>query len=101
MNIPLLANASAPPALPDAQAIARNEKAATDFEALLLAPVLESLQKTFGGDPNSEDDKTVGASDYRHLATQAFSQAIASRGGIGIAQLILRHLSTPKAGAQP
>jgi Rod binding domain-containing protein len=70
--------------------VLKNEKAARDFEALLLTPVLDSLQKTFAGD--SEDAKTPGASDYRSLGTQALAQAIAARGGIGIAQLILRHL---------
>ncbi len=83
---------------PDAQAvaknIAKNEKAARDFEALLLAPVLDSLQKTFAGD--SEDDKTLGASDYRQMGSQALAQAIADRGGIGIARLVLRHLQPPK-----
>jgi Rod binding domain-containing protein len=79
---------------PDAKAVQKNAKAARDFEALLLTPVLDSLQKTFGGDAG--DDKIPGASDYRNMATQALTQAIAARGGIGIAQLILRHLQTPK-----
>jgi Rod binding domain-containing protein len=73
---------------------AKNQKAARDFEAMLLTPVLDALQKTFAGD--SEDSKTPGASDYRALATQALAQAIAARGGIGIGDLILRHLSPPK-----
>ncbi len=72
----------------------KNEKAARDFEALLLTPVLDSLQKTFAGD--SEDSKTPGASDYRQMGSQALAQAIATRGGIGIAQLVLRHLQPPK-----
>lgn len=70
----------------------KNGKAARDFEALLLTPVLDSLQKTFAG----SDDKTVGASDYRHMATQALTQAISARGGIGIAKLILQNLQAPK-----
>lgn len=78
----------------DAKTIAKNEKAARDFEAMLLTPVLDSLQKTFAGD--AEDAKTPGASDYRLMATQALAQSIAARGGIGIAQLILRHLQPPK-----
>ena len=48
--------------LPSAKAVTKNAKAARDFEALLLTPVLDALQKTFGGD---EDAKTPGASDYR------------------------------------
>ena len=77
-----------------AKAVLKNEKAARDFEALLLTPVLDSLQKTFAGDP--EDSKTPGASDYRQMGSQALAQAIAARGGIGIAQLVLRHLQPPK-----
>ena len=84
-------NTSSPP---DAKSVnAKNEKAARDFEALLLTPVLDALQKTFAGD---EDAKTPGASDYRQMGSQALAQAIAARGGIGIAQLILRHLQPPK-----
>ncbi len=53
--------------LPAASAL-KNEKAARDFEAMLLTPVLDSLQKTFAGD--SEDAKTPGASDYRLMANR-------------------------------
>jgi Rod binding domain-containing protein len=89
--------------LPDAKALSRNdvrknEKAARDFEALLLTPVLDALQKTFAGD--SEDSKSPGASDYRALGTQALAQSIADRGGIGIGKLILRHLQPPKVSGE-
>jgi Rod binding domain-containing protein len=96
MNITLAATPIPPPAANPAslKATLKNEKAALDFEAMLLTPVLDSLQKTFAGD--SEDSKMPGASDYRHMATQALAQSIAARGGIGIARLILRHLATPK-----
>ena len=76
------------------KAVLKNEKAVRDFEAMLLTPVLDSLQKTFAG--HSEDDNIPGASDYRQMATAALAQAIAARGGIGIAQLILRHFDPPK-----
>lgn len=72
----------------------KNEKAARDFEAMLLTPVLAALQKTFAGD--AEDSKAPGASDYSLMGTEALAQSIAARGGIGIAKLILRHLQTPK-----
>ncbi|HWY04023.1 MAG TPA: hypothetical protein VNX60_10170 [Candidatus Acidoferrum sp.] len=78
----------------DLKAVLKNQKAARDFEAMLLTPVLDSLQKTFAG--NSEEASITGASDYRQMATAALAQAIAARGGIGIAQLILRHLQPPK-----
>jgi Rod binding domain-containing protein len=96
MNITLASTFIPPPdaKLPDAKTAVKNEKAARDFEAMLLTPVLDSLQKTFAGD--SKDAKTPGASDYRQMGSQALAQAIAARGGIGIAQLILRHLQPPK-----
>lgn len=85
------ASSSIPPVanLPSAKAVTKNAKAARDFEALLLTPVLDALQKTFGGD---DDAKTTGASDYRALGTQALAQSIAASGGIGIAKLILSRM---------
>jgi Rod binding domain-containing protein len=96
MNITLASTSIPPPVAnpANAKAAVKNEKAARDFEAMLLTPVLDSLQKTFAGD--SEDPKTPGASDYRQMGSEALAQAIAARGGIGIAQLILRHLQPPK-----
>ncbi len=93
-----LASTSIPPPSanpPNPKAVLKNQKAACDFEAMLLAPVFDALQKTFAGGME-KDDKTPGASDYREMGTQALAQAIAARGGIGIAQLILRHLDAPK-----
>jgi Rod binding domain-containing protein len=80
--------------VPAKNAVLKNAKAAQDFEALLLTPVLDALQKTFAG--GGEDEKTPGADDYRQMGTQALAQAIAARGGIGIAQLVLRHFEAPK-----
>jgi len=104
MNVSLLPNSTSPnlrsspnmtTANPAAlKAVLKNEKAARDFEAMLLTPVLDSLQKTFAG--NSEAAIIPGASDYRQMATAALAQAIAARGGIGIAQLILRHFDPPR-----
>jgi Rod binding domain-containing protein len=76
--------------------IAKNEKAARDFEAVLLTPVLDALQKTFSSFGASSDSTTVGANDYRQMGTEALAQSIAVRGGIGIAQMILSHLQSPK-----
>ena len=99
MKITLDTNSVSPPAAAvPARANLKNEKAARDFEAMLLTPVLDSLQKTFAGD--SGNSKTPGASDYRLMATQALAQSIAARGGIGIAHLILRHLETPKVSSE-
>lgn len=68
----------------------RGAKAAREFEAQLIASVLESLEKTFGGIPG--DESMAGADDYNYVGTRAFSQALAEKGGFGIAALILKHL---------
>ncbi len=77
---------------------AKAEKAARDFEAVLLASLLDSLQKTFAGTP--EDDPS-GSSNYALMGTQALASAMAARGGIGIARLILqqwRQTKVPEMG---
>lgn len=68
--------------------VGRAEKAARDFEAVLLGSLMDSLQKTFSG--NSED-APAGSGDYGFMGAQALASALAARGGIGIAQLILNH----------
>ena len=71
----------------------RTEKAAREFESVLLTSLFDSLQKSFAFD--AQDD-TPGASDYRLMGTRAMAEAISDRGGIGIARLILDHLQLPE-----
>jgi Rod binding domain-containing protein len=86
MNLSIAADRARFPATP-AAGKAKAEKAARDFEAVLLGSLLESLQKTFAGTP--EDDAS-GTSNYAVMGTQALASALAERGGIGIARLILQ-----------
>jgi Rod binding domain-containing protein len=85
--------ASLPGIATSAPPLGKGAKAARDFEAILLASLMDSLQKTFSG---VAQDSTPGASDYRLMGTQTLAAAIADHGGIGIARLILGHLQTPK-----
>jgi len=73
----------------NAPPISKGEKAARDFESLLLTSLFDSLQKTFAWD---HQDATPGASDYRLMGTRALAEAVAAGGGIGIARLIVGHL---------
>jgi len=68
----------------------RGAKAARQFEANLIASMLESLEKTFATVPG--EDSLAGADDYNYLGTQALASGLAARGGFGIADLIIRHL---------
>ena len=70
-------------------------KAAQDFESLLIGSLLRSLESSFETLPGGEV-KDVGSDDYRYMATQALSNALAERGGLGIARQILAHLRVTK-----
>jgi Rod binding domain-containing protein len=74
---------------------AKAQKAASDFEAVLLGSLLDSLQKTFAGSMASED-APFGSGDYALMGTQALASAMAARGGIGIARLILQQWQQTK-----
>jgi len=69
--------------------IGKGEKAAHDFESLLLTSLFDSLEKTFAW---GHEDTTPGAGNYRLLGTRALAEAVAAGGGIGIARLIVSHL---------
>jgi len=73
-----------------AAAPAKAEKAAADFEGILLHSLLEKLQSTFAG--IREDDASGG--NYAALGTQALASAIAARGGLGIARMLLQQWQT-------
>ena len=64
-------------------------KAAREFEAILLQNWLEKMNKSFVGDEQSQD---AAHDTVTSLGTQAISTALAARGGIGIASMILRQL---------
>jgi peptidoglycan hydrolase FlgJ len=80
---------SAPAALPSSHPAGKTkaERAAREFEAVLLGSLLSSLQKTFAGTPGGNSSEN---SNYTAMGTQALASAMAARGGLGIAQLILR-----------
>jgi len=73
-------------------------KAAQEFEAILLSSWLEKLQSSFAG----PDDGSDPAHDtLASMGTQAIASALAARGGIGVAKLLLQHLTKPAATAGP
>ncbi len=72
----------------------RIQKAATDFEALLLAQMLKSARESAGGGivGDSSDDSDAN-STMVELGEQQFAQALASSGGLGIAKMVVTGLS--------
>ncbi len=64
-------------------------KVAQDFEGVLLSTWLQEVQKN-SLDP-SGSDLDSGSGTLQSLGTQAVAQAIAQRGGLGIARMIVDH----------
>ncbi len=65
-------------------------KAAHEFEAILLQNWMEKMNHSFLGNDSSLDPAHDTVSS---LGTQAIATALAARGGIGIANMILRQLA--------
>ncbi len=80
----LAASSARPAPLPDKLA-----KAAQEFEAILLTSWLEKMNESFVGSQESQDPAHDTVSS---LGTQAIASALAARGGIGIASMLLRQL---------
>ena len=92
MNLSLMSDITRMPAAHPAGKV-KAEKAAQDFEAVLLGSVLESLQKSFAG---PSEDAPVGSDNYALMGTQALAAAMSAHGGIGIARMILHQWQQSK-----
>lgn len=66
---------------------------------MMLAKLWEGMDKTFGVDPSAEDDDP-GADTMRSLGIQSTSMALATQGGIGLAQIMFKQLD-PIVGIGP
>ena len=65
-------------------------KAAEDFETILISELWEQFQS--GLSSLSGGSQPAGSDTLNSLATQSLSSALAHRGGLGIAQMIVRQL---------
>ena len=70
------------------------DKAATDFEAILLGQWLSQAQHSFSSVPGSEEEhEDPGHDQWQSLGMQELGKAIAKAGGLGIAKMIRQHYS--------
>jgi len=76
---------------PAAQPASKVQKAAQEFEAILLQSWLEKMNQSFVGSSESQD---AAHDTVSSLGTQAIALALAARGGIGIANMLLRQLQS-------
>jgi Rod binding domain-containing protein len=70
------------------------EKAARDFESILLGHWLEQAQESLASVPGGNDDDEEDPAHFQlqGIGMQSLATAITQRGGIGIAALIEHHL---------
>jgi Rod binding domain-containing protein len=79
-------------ASPRKQSASKLEQSAREFESILLQSWLEKMNQSFVGASASQDPAHDTVSS---LGSQAIASALAARGGIGIAAMLLRHLQAP------
>ncbi len=66
------------------------KKAAGQFEALLIGQMMKSMRDSEGGWLGTgEDESSASAMEY---AQESFAQAMAAKGGLGIASLVTKGL---------
>jgi Rod binding domain-containing protein len=73
--------------------IEKIRKAATDFEALLLAQMLKSVRESGGGVTGDADEQDETNSTMLELGEQQLAQALSSSGGLGIAKMVIAGLT--------
>ena len=69
------------------------QKAATDFEALLIAQMLKSTRESGGGMTGDADEQDETNSTMVELGEQQLAQALSSSGGLGIAKMVIAGLT--------
>jgi Rod binding domain-containing protein len=79
------------PSTPAAEHARKIAKAAHEFEAVLLNSVLGPLEHTFASLPGKEADAV--SDNYHSLGMQALTSTLAMKGGVGIADMIVKSLS--------
>lgn len=81
---------------------AKIDKAARDFESILLGEWLEKAEKSFatvpGPDPDQDNDP--GHDQFESIGCQFLGEALSKAGGIGIASMISKHLKAVEASRQ-
>jgi flagellar protein FlgJ len=79
------------------------DKAAHDFESILVGQWLEKAEKSFATVPGTDPDesKDSGRDQFQSIACQFMAQAMTKSGGFGIASMISKHLADAAARETP
>jgi len=78
---------------------AKIDKAARDFESILVGEWLNQAEKSFatvpGSDPDQQNDS--GHDQFQSIACQSLAQGLSRAGGFGIAAMISKQLHAAQA----
>ena len=66
------------------------QKAAAEFESILLSSLWKSMKSSFASEDDDSSDPAHDA--LADMGIQAMSSAVAKTGGLGLGKLILKHL---------
>jgi Rod binding domain-containing protein len=80
---------------------AKIQKAAQEFESILLTQWLEQARQSFSVAPGGDEDDPAdpGGEQMLSLGTQSLAAAVTKSGGIGIARMLTRHLESHNSEA--
>lgn len=78
---------------------AKIDKAAKEFESILLGEWLEKAEKSFASvpGPDPDQDSDPGHDQFQSIGCQFLAEALSKAGGIGIASMISKHLEAVEA----
>ncbi|MGH7868879.1 MAG: hypothetical protein ACREP9_14910 [Candidatus Dormibacteraceae bacterium] len=89
---------SSPKAAADSQDHQKLEKAAGEFESILLASMWKSMKQSFGA---TEDESDPAHGTLDDWGIEIMSGAVGKAGGLGIGKLIVDHLEPNKETDHP
>jgi flagellar protein FlgJ len=70
-------------------------EAAKQFEALMITQMMKSARETSGGGWLSDGDE-AGEDSSMGMAEEQFAQSMASSGGLGLANMVVKTMSHPE-----
>ena len=77
---------------------AKLNKAAGEFESILLNSLWKSMKQTFQDDDDSDSDRSMESFD--DLGMQAMTNAVGNAGGLGIKRLVMNYLEPANPAPQ-
>jgi len=82
---------------------AKIDKAARDFESILLGEWLEKAEKSFATVPGeaADENSDPGHDQFQSIGCQFLAEGLSKAGGIGIAAIISKHLKAVEAQRNP